>query len=212
MLAFQEGRGSMDLVTESSLTVNHRNDLLACSVITVICSKLRPVSFDRNISLQWLRDALNKSRLSACLAGMVNEFTNYRISAPWPVRFENVTYGERSFFFFFWWQYARVANGFNQLMYSRICPVGVKSNIPRFVLYVCFCLRRMCQNTLHLLVLTRWFKYDRDKLWLVYTQSVPVIFEPPCTCISWETWVNLTEDGKRVGLFLERNNWSLCAT
>jgi hypothetical protein len=28
---------------------------------------------------------------------------------------------------------------------------------------------------------TRWFKYNRDKLWLVYTQSVPVIFEPPCT-------------------------------
>ena len=28
---------------------------------------------------------------------------------------------------------------------------------------------------------TRWFKYDRDKLWLVYTKSVPVIFEPPCT-------------------------------
>jgi hypothetical protein len=27
---------------------------------------------------------------------------------------------------------------------------------------------------------TRWFKYDREKLWLVYTQSVPVIFEPPC--------------------------------
>jgi hypothetical protein len=27
---------------------------------------------------------------------------------------------------------------------------------------------------------TMWFKYDRDKLWLVYTQSVPVIFEPPC--------------------------------
>ena len=27
---------------------------------------------------------------------------------------------------------------------------------------------------------TRWFKYDRDKLWPVYTQSVPVIFEPPC--------------------------------
>jgi LSD1 subclass zinc finger protein len=27
---------------------------------------------------------------------------------------------------------------------------------------------------------TRWLKYDRDKLWLVYTQSVPVIFEPPC--------------------------------
>ena len=30
-------------------------------------------------------------------------------------------------------------------------------------------------------VSTRWFKYDRDKLWLVYTQIVPVIFEPPCT-------------------------------
>ena len=28
---------------------------------------------------------------------------------------------------------------------------------------------------------TRWFKYDRDKLWLVYTQIVPVIFEPPCS-------------------------------
>jgi hypothetical protein len=27
---------------------------------------------------------------------------------------------------------------------------------------------------------TKWFKYDRDKLLLVYTQIVPVIFEPPC--------------------------------
>ena len=27
---------------------------------------------------------------------------------------------------------------------------------------------------------TRWLKYDRDKLWLVYTQIVPVKFEPPC--------------------------------
>ena len=26
---------------------------------------------------------------------------------------------------------------------------------------------------------TRWFKYDRDKLWLVYTKIVPVVFEPP---------------------------------
>jgi hypothetical protein len=32
-------------------------------------------------------------------------------------------------------------------------------------------------------VYTRWFKYDRDKLWLVYTQIVPVIFEPPCIYI-----------------------------
>jgi hypothetical protein len=30
---------------------------------------------------------------------------------------------------------------------------------------------------------TRWFKYDRDKLWLVYTQIVPVIFEPPCILV-----------------------------
>ena len=32
---------------------------------------------------------------------------------------------------------------------------------------------------------TRWFKYDRDKLWLVYTQIVPVIFEPPCIHTNW---------------------------
>ena len=31
-----------------------------------------------------------------------------------------------------------------------------------------------------ILLYTRCFKYDRDKLWLVYTQSVPIIFEPPC--------------------------------
>jgi hypothetical protein len=28
--------------------------------------------------------------------------------------------------------------------------------------------------------LIQGFKYDQDKLWLVYTQIVPVIFEPPC--------------------------------
>jgi hypothetical protein len=32
---------------------------------------------------------------------------------------------------------------------------------------------------------TRWFKYDWDKLWLVYTQTVPVIFEPPCIFLSF---------------------------
>jgi hypothetical protein len=32
-------------------------------------------------------------------------------------------------------------------------------------------------------IYSRWFKYDRDKLWLVYTQIVPVIFEPPCVCV-----------------------------
>jgi hypothetical protein len=35
---------------------------------------------------------------------------------------------------------------------------------------------------------TRWFKYDPDKLWLVYTQSVPVIFEPPCISIKIEKY------------------------
>jgi hypothetical protein len=35
----------------------------------------------------------------------------------------------------------------------------------------------------HLIPFTRWFKYDRDKLWLIYTQIVLVIFEPPCTSI-----------------------------
>ena len=30
-------------------------------------------------------------------------------------------------------------------------------------------------------ICTRWFKYDRDKLRVVYTQIVPVISEPPCT-------------------------------
>jgi hypothetical protein len=34
---------------------------------------------------------------------------------------------------------------------------------------------------------TRWFKYDRDKLWLVYTQIVPVIFEPPCIYYTYKT-------------------------
>jgi hypothetical protein len=34
---------------------------------------------------------------------------------------------------------------------------------------------------------TRWFKYDRDKLWLVYTQIVLVIFEPPCILLPRES-------------------------
>ena len=39
------------------------------------------------------------------------------------------------------------------------------------------CSGKRCDQFLN----TRWFKYDRDKLCLVYTQIVPVIFEPPCT-------------------------------
>ena len=37
-----------------------------------------------------------------------------------------------------------------------------------------------CCSYMFILFNTRWFKYDRDKVWLVYTKSVPVIFEPPC--------------------------------
>jgi hypothetical protein len=37
-----------------------------------------------------------------------------------------------------------------------------------------------CKCITYIEVCTRWFKYDRDKLWLVYTQIVPVMFEPPC--------------------------------
>ena len=35
-------------------------------------------------------------------------------------------------------------------------------------------------NTLSQLVCTRWFKYDRDYLYVNKSQFVPVIFEPPC--------------------------------
>jgi hypothetical protein len=38
---------------------------------------------------------------------------------------------------------------------------------------------------------TRWFKYDRDKLWLVYTQIVPVIFKPPCILTLWHSTATL---------------------
>jgi hypothetical protein len=46
-----------------------------------------------------------------------------------------------------------------------------------------FCLSKYCPLLYPLFLNsgnTRWFKYDRDKLWFVYTQIVPVIFEPPC--------------------------------
>ena len=32
---------------------------------------------------------------------------------------------------------------------------------------------------------TRWFKYDRDCLCVNRSQFVPVIFEPPCTCLNF---------------------------
>ena len=53
-------------------------------------------------------------------------------------------------------------------------------------LLLSFCSRRVSCHFVPMficcisLTYTRWFKYDREKLWLVYTQTVPVIFEPPC--------------------------------
>jgi hypothetical protein len=56
---------------------------------------------------------------------------------------------------------------------------------------VCIVEVRNCQQCVGLTLLTllklhytRWLKYDRDKLWLVYTQIVPVIFEPPCKFVT----------------------------
>ena len=46
---------------------------------------------------------------------------------------------------------------------------------------------------------TRWFKYNRDKLWLVYKQSVPVIFEPPCTWSHWPSGPRTTQGNRKQG-------------
>jgi hypothetical protein len=46
---------------------------------------------------------------------------------------------------------------------------------------ITFCRRNAQFEMLQDRQCTRWFKYDRDKLWLVYTQLVPVISGPPCT-------------------------------
>ena len=36
------------------------------------------------------------------------------------------------------------------------------------------------KNLRNAVVITRWFKYDRDDLCVNESQFVPVIFEPPC--------------------------------
>jgi hypothetical protein len=60
-------------------------------------------------------------------------------------------------------------------------------------------------------VYTRWFKCDRDKLWLVYTQIVLVIFEPPCNMVMWLCicliilWSN--SPGMHHPLALEKGFW-----
>jgi hypothetical protein len=60
---------------------------------------------------------------------------------------------------------------------------------------------------------TRWFKYDRDKLWLVYTQIVLVIFEPPCilsfVLVEMYRWRQNPVDKYLVSFFLEGGGLSL---
>jgi hypothetical protein len=53
---------------------------------------------------------------------------------------------------------------------------------------------------------TRWVKYDRDKLWLVYTQIVPVIFEPPCI-LNRARWRRVVSFSRRPFLPVERSRW-----
>jgi hypothetical protein len=54
---------------------------------------------------------------------------------------------------------------------------------------------------------TRWFKYDRDKLWLVYTQIVPVIFEPPCIT-KRDSETNIMNQGKRkLWSYVKHEQW-----
>jgi hypothetical protein len=61
--------------------------------------------------------------------------------------------------------------------YCNVCPDDGQYGWPKHIGI------RQKQELLYIYIHTRWFKYDRDKLWLVYTQIVPVIFEPPCVCV-----------------------------
>ena len=64
---------------------------------------------------------------------------------------------------------------------AKVNRINIKQNsfaLPKGI-FSCVC---VCMYVCVYLY-TRWFKYDRDKLWLVYTQIVPVIFEPPCIWI-----------------------------
>jgi hypothetical protein len=73
----------------------------------------------------------------------------------------------------------------NRTRYLPSCSAVLHSS-PRFLYLLFFFEIYFFAVFLVALLYTRWFKYDRDKLWLVYTQSVPVIFEPPC--ISVKKW------------------------
>jgi hypothetical protein len=54
---------------------------------------------------------------------------------------------------------------------------------------------------------TRWFKYDRDKLWLVYTQIVPVISEP--TCMYNDMLKTLPAQLYNITSLIYSNNWEM---
>jgi hypothetical protein len=76
-------------------------------------------------------------------------------------------------------------------------PTAVHVTVKSFILLDCCTIKWLCKRLLKCYKIkqystqlyTRWFKYDQDKLWLVYTQIIPVIFEPPCT---YKTDVDLT--------------------
>jgi hypothetical protein len=56
----------------------------------------------------------------------------------------------------------------------------------------------------------RWFKYDRDKLWLVYTQIVPVIFEPLCmlyTRSHWRSYLRISKSLASTQFIKYRSKW-----
>jgi hypothetical protein len=66
---------------------------------------------------------------------------------------------------------------------TRLSSNRLNMNLLERVRRCKFCRTLVSRNTNMLETVkwcTRWFKYDRDKLWLVYTQIIPVIFEPPC--------------------------------
>jgi hypothetical protein len=55
-----------------------------------------------------------------------------------------------------------------------LCYMCIKAYILSYMCMKAYIVCYMCSKAY-----TMWFRYDRDKLWLVYTQIVPVIFEPP---------------------------------
>jgi hypothetical protein len=70
------------------------------------------------------------------------------------------------------------------LMYTPARPVHARTRTHKYVIFIAFPRQQWFTNAPHCYVLcTRWFKYDRDDLCVNKSQSVPVIFEPPCTSL-----------------------------